>query len=112
MIRHGDAESTPAEKTLIERTVEPGDSLPKVSGKLRLVDCRGAQAILHLLFDGKFRRFRIDDPGSVVITGTGANGSTVDFSCDAQEDVPVTLGITPQPHARTATEGLVRTLGF
>ncbi len=111
-MRRGDPDSTPAEKTLIERTTEPGESLPKVTGKLRLVDCRGAQAILHLLVAGKLRRFRIDDPGSVVITGTGANGSTVDFSCGAQKDVPVTLGITPQPDARTATEGLVRTLGF
>lgn len=112
VVRRGDAEAEPAEKKLIERTTEPGESLPKVSGKLRLVDCRGAQAILHLMVDGKLRRFRIDDAGAVVITGTGVNGSTVDFSCGAQKDVPVTLGIMPQPDTRTATEGLVRTLGF
>ncbi|MCC6540431.1 MAG: DUF1570 domain-containing protein [Bryobacterales bacterium] len=111
-IRRGDAEPAPAEKALIERTAEAGSTLPKVAGKLRMVDCRGAQAILHLVVDGKLRRFRIDDAGAVVITGTGVNGSTVDFSCGAQKDVPVTLGILPQPDARTATEGLVRTLGF
>ena len=85
------------------QTTEPGASLPKVAGKLRRVDCVGQHATLHVFSDGKLQRFTIEDPAQVIITGTGANGSTVEFSCGPQKDVPVVIG---------HVEGVVRTMGF
>ena len=95
--------STRQESAVTVQTTEPGASLPKVAGKLRRVDCMGQRATLHVFSDGKLQRFTIEDPATVIITGTGANGSTAEFSCGPQKDVPVVIG---------HSEGVVRTMGF
>jgi len=88
-----------------ERTegITPESAVPKVAGKLQQVECMGQRATLHVLAGGKLQRFVIEDPGSVVITGTGANGSTAEFSCGPQKDLAVSVG---------HVDGVVRTLGF
>lgn len=84
----------------------------RVTGNLRMVECRGQQAILQVVTasGAKPRRFLIEDPGAVTITGTDA--LTVEFSCGPQKNLPVTIGIVAGVEAKTATEGLVRTIGF
>ena len=88
-----------------ERTegITPESAVPKVAGKLQQVECMGQRATLHVLAGGKLQRFVIEDPSSVVITGTGANGSTTEFSCGPQKDLAVSVG---------HVDGVVRTLGF
>lgn len=117
-------EADPPAPTLKRRdgsAVEPGgleavmpSPYKQVTGNLRMVDCRGQRAILHVVTAAGAppRRFLIEDPTAVSISGTGASGSTVEFSCGPQKDIPVTVGIVPGVEAKTATEGLVKTLGF
>ena len=78
-------------------------AMPKVAGKLQQVECMGQRATLHVLAGEKLQRFVIEDPGSVVITGAGANGSTAEFRCGPQKDLAVSVG---------HVDGVVRTLGF
>jgi hypothetical protein len=78
-------------------------SIPTLSGKLRQVECAGQRATLHVFSGDRLHRFVIEDPASVLITGTGANGATAEFSCGPQKDVPVSVG---------HVDGVVRTLGF
>jgi tetratricopeptide (TPR) repeat protein len=93
----GNDAARPAPVIAVEST------LPKVTGKLQRVECMGQRATLHVLAAGKLQQFVIDDPGSVVITGTGADGSTAEFSCGPQKDLAVSVG---------HVDGVVRTLGF
>lgn len=104
----------PDEPALAE-VVQAPDLGPKVTGNLRMVECRGQQAVLHIVTKaaaGKPRRFLIEDPANVVISGTGTNGVTVEFNCGPQKDLPVTLTIVPEPNARQGTEGSIRKLEF
>ena len=76
---------------------------PIVTGKLQRVDCVGQRATLHVFAAGKLRRFEIEDPTAVTITGTGVNGSTAEFTCGPQKGLTVSVG---------HSDGVVRTLGF
>ncbi len=83
--------------------VDQPSPYPTVSGKLQRVDCAGQRATLHVFTEGKLQRFVIEDPAAVIITGTGVNGATVEFTCGPQKGLTVSVG---------HFDGVVRTLEF
>ena len=94
--------------TVVERTAEPPTEV--VEGTMQQFDCLGKSARLHILSQGKRLAFSIPDP--TVISISGKNASTIDFSCGAQQPVPVIVKYEPLEDKALGTIGKIRSIEF
>ena len=93
----------------VERT-EPKPVTIRIEGTLYQFDCLGKVARLTVLVSGKRVALKIDDPATILVTGTSSG--SLDFSCGRQQPLPVTVDFESKVDGELGTAGIVRAIGF
>jgi hypothetical protein len=86
------------------------DRSTKVEGRLKAIECLGANAKVLLETAGGELGLWIEDPTRIVLRG--ASGEVAEFSCGPQPNTKVVIGYTPEPNVKRGTAGLVRLIEF
>ena len=91
----------------VERT-EPKPVTIRIEGTLYQFDCLGNVARLTVLVSGKRVALKIDDPATVLVSGT--DSGSLDFSCGRQQPLPVTVDFESKVDGELGTAGVIRAI--
>ena len=87
--------------------IEPADTIRRVEGTLRTIDCDGAQLRLHVSSGGKLLTIAISDPQRVQV-----RNSPAEFTCGTQPPNRVTVIYAASSGSDQNTDGVARGIEY